>query len=155
MSRDRAQLGESQATLAEARAAFYYPSRLKDEIAAPELLTRLRGCKGCAGKSDVSLVVKARSLVHAAWSELALTLPLQGDAKIFAEGAVSAKNKQLIAVACAHITQCPYCIDGHVKAAKKAGATEEEIAEAVFVAAGMRAGGAIAHSCISMGALEE
>ena len=77
------------------------------------------------------------------------------DAKIFAEGAVSAKNKQLIAVACAHITQCPYCIDGHVKAAKKAGATEEEIAEAVFVAAGMRAGGAIAHSCIAMGALEE
>lgn len=77
------------------------------------------------------------------------------DAKVFAEGAVSAKNKQLIAVACAHITQCPYCIDGHVKAAKKAGATEEEIAEAIFVAVAMRAGGAMAHSCIAMGALEE
>jgi AhpD family alkylhydroperoxidase len=77
------------------------------------------------------------------------------DAKIFAEGAVSAKSKQLIAGACAHITQCPYCIDGHVKAAKKAGATEEEIAEAVFVAVIMRAGGGMAHSCIAMGALEE
>jgi len=77
------------------------------------------------------------------------------DAKVFAEGAVSAKNKQLIAVACAHITQCPYCIYGHVKAAKKAGATEEEIAEAIFVAVAMRAGGAMAHSCIAMGALEE
>ena len=80
---------------------------------------------------------------------------LDFDGKVFAEGKVSAKNKQLIAVACAHITQCPYCIDGHVKAAKKAGATEEEIAEAAFVAVAMRAGGAMAHSCIAMSALEE
>ena len=80
---------------------------------------------------------------------------LDFDGKVFAEGKVSAKNKQLIAVACAHITQCPYCIDGHVKAAKKAGATEEEIAEAAFVAVAMRAGGAMAHSCIAMAALEE
>jgi AhpD family alkylhydroperoxidase len=41
----------------------------------------------------------------------------------FAEGALSAKTKQIIAVAVAHVTQCPYCIKGHTKAALRAGAT--------------------------------
>jgi AhpD family alkylhydroperoxidase len=77
------------------------------------------------------------------------------DAKVFADGALSTKNKELIAVACAHITQCPYCIDGHTKKAKKAGATPEELAEAIFVAVSLRAGGGLAHSCIAIEALEE
>ena len=77
------------------------------------------------------------------------------DGKVFAEGALSTKNKELIAVACAHVTQCPYCIDGHTKRAEKAGATAEELAEAIFVAASLRAGGALAHSCIAIEALEE
>jgi alkylhydroperoxidase/carboxymuconolactone decarboxylase family protein YurZ len=47
------------------------------------------------------------------------------------------------------------CIEGHVRAAKKAGATDQEIAEAIFVAAALRAGGAFAHSTISMGVLKE
>ena len=80
---------------------------------------------------------------------------LSFDQKVFAEGALSIKVKELIAVACAHITRCPYCIDGHVKRAKKAGATEEEIAEAIFVATAMSAGASIAHSRIAMNALEE
>ena len=80
---------------------------------------------------------------------------LDFDGKVFAEGKVSAKNKQLIAVACAHITQCPYCIEGHVKGAKKSGASEEEIAEAIFVAIALKAGSSLAHSCIAMEALEE
>jgi alkylhydroperoxidase/carboxymuconolactone decarboxylase family protein len=80
---------------------------------------------------------------------------LDFDGKVFAEGSLSAKNKELIAIACAHVTQCPYCIQGHTKRAKKAGASDEEIAEAIFVAAAMRAGGAMAHSCIAMGTLEE
>ncbi len=80
---------------------------------------------------------------------------LDFDGKAFAEGSLSVKSKELIAVACAHITQCPYCIQGHTMRAKKAGATDEEIAEAIFVAVAMRAGGAMAHSCISMGTLEE
>ncbi|MHB1420023.1 MAG: carboxymuconolactone decarboxylase family protein, partial [Bacillota bacterium] len=50
--------------------------------------------------------------------------------KAMAEGDLSTKVKELIAVACAHITRCPWCIDGHTKAAKKAGATEKELAEA-------------------------
>jgi AhpD family alkylhydroperoxidase len=80
---------------------------------------------------------------------------LDFDAKVFAEGSINVKTKELVAVACAHITQCPYCIEGHTKRAKKAGATPEEIAEAVFVAVAMRAGGSMAHSCIAMGTLEE
>ena len=71
------------------------------------------------------------------------------------KSALPRKVKELIAVAVAHTTQCPYCIEGHVRAAKKAGATDQEIAEAIFVAAALRAGGAFAHSTISMAVLKE
>jgi AhpD family alkylhydroperoxidase len=74
--------------------------------------------------------------------------------KVFAAGALSAKSKQTIAVAVAHVTQCPYCIDGHTKAALRAGATSEEIMEAIWVAAEMRAGAAYAHSLIALAAME-
>jgi AhpD family alkylhydroperoxidase len=73
--------------------------------------------------------------------------------KVFEEGDLSVKMKELVAVACAHITRCPYCIDGHIKKAKQAGATDKEIAEVVFVAVAMNAGASFAHSCISMEAL--
>lgn len=70
--------------------------------------------------------------------------------QVFAAGALDAKTKQLIAVAVAHVTQCPYCIKGHTKGALRAGATEEEMMEAIWVAAEMRAGGAYAHSTIAL-----
>jgi AhpD family alkylhydroperoxidase len=73
---------------------------------------------------------------------------------VFAEGALPAKTKQLIAVAVAHVTQCPYCITGHTKAAKRAGATPQELMEAVWVAAEMRAGGAYANSALMINTLE-
>ncbi len=69
---------------------------------------------------------------------------------VFAEGALPAKTKQLIAVAVAHVTQCPYCIRGHTKAALQHGATAQEILEAIWVAAEMRAGGAYAHSLLAL-----
>ncbi|HEU0198837.1 MAG TPA: carboxymuconolactone decarboxylase family protein [Burkholderiaceae bacterium] len=69
---------------------------------------------------------------------------------VFADGALSAKSKQLIAVAAAHVTQCPYCIRGHTKAALRAGASREEIIEAIWVAAEMRAGAAYAHSALAL-----
>ena len=75
--------------------------------------------------------------------------------RVFADGALPAKTKQLIAVAAAHITQCPYCIKGHTKAAMKHGATPQEIMEAIWVAAEMRAGGAYAHSIISIATMNE
>src|SRR4051794_2258826 len=70
--------------------------------------------------------------------------------QVFADGALDAKTKQLIAVAVAHVTQCPYCIRGHSKAALRKGATESELMEAIWVAAEMRAGGAYAHSIIAL-----
>src|SRR5580765_8600052 len=69
---------------------------------------------------------------------------------VFAEGALSAKTKQLIAVAVAHVTQCPYCIRGHTKAAMQHGASPEEIMEAIWVAAEMRAGASYAHSALAL-----
>jgi AhpD family alkylhydroperoxidase len=73
--------------------------------------------------------------------------------RVFADGALPAKTKQLIAVAVAHVTQCPYCIRGHTRAATRAGAGENEIMEAIWVAAEMRAGGAYAHSVVALDAL--
>jgi AhpD family alkylhydroperoxidase len=70
--------------------------------------------------------------------------------KVFAEGALSVKVKQIIAVAVAHVTQCPYCIKGHTKAAMRHGASQEELMEAIWVAAEMRAGGAYAHSVLAV-----
>lgn len=74
---------------------------------------------------------------------------------VFAEGALPEKTKQLIAVAVAHVTQCPYCIDGHTKLARRKGASPEEVMEAVWVAAEMRAGGAYAHSALALRAMHE
>ncbi|MET4805062.1 carboxymuconolactone decarboxylase family protein [Limibacillus sp. MBR-115] len=74
---------------------------------------------------------------------------------VFKEGALSRKTKQLIAVAVAHVTQCPYCIQGHVKGATNERASPEEIMEAIWVAAEMRAGGAYAHSCVALGTLND
>jgi AhpD family alkylhydroperoxidase len=74
--------------------------------------------------------------------------------QVFSDGALNAKTKQLIAVAVAHVTQCPYCIKGHTKAALRAGARPEELMEAIWVAAEMRAGGAYAHANIALAAME-
>ncbi|MGH8980547.1 MAG: carboxymuconolactone decarboxylase family protein [Acidimicrobiales bacterium] len=74
---------------------------------------------------------------------------------VFAEGALSEKTKQLIAVAVAHVTQCPYCIAGHTTLSRRKGASDEEIMEAVWVAAEMRAGGAYAHSTIALHTLQQ
>jgi AhpD family alkylhydroperoxidase len=74
--------------------------------------------------------------------------------RVFADGALPTKTKQLIAVAAAHITQCPYCIRGHTKLARRHGATDNEIMEAIWVAAEMRAGGAYAHSALALDVLQ-
>jgi AhpD family alkylhydroperoxidase len=75
--------------------------------------------------------------------------------RVFAEGALPAKIKQIIAVAVAHVTQCPYCIRGHTKAALREGATAEQIMEAIWVAAEMRAGGAYAHSTLALDTIDQ
>jgi AhpD family alkylhydroperoxidase len=75
--------------------------------------------------------------------------------QVFAEGALDRKTKQLIAVAVAHTTQCPYCIEGHTKGALNAGASHNEIMEAIWVAAEMRAGGAYAHSTLALNVMNK
>ena len=74
---------------------------------------------------------------------------------VFKDGALPEKTKQLIAVAVAHVTQCPYCIRGYTRAAPRHGATPEELMEAIWVAAEMRAGGAYAHSALTVEVIEE
>lgn len=73
------------------------------------------------------------------------------NAAIFKDGALPLKVKELIAVAVAVTTQCPYCIEAHVKKAKAAGATEAELTEATLVAAALRAGGAVTHGAHAIG----
>jgi AhpD family alkylhydroperoxidase len=74
---------------------------------------------------------------------------------VFAEGALPEKTKQLIAVAVAHVTQCPYCITGHTKLARRKGAGPEEIMEAIWVAAEMRAGSAFAHAALAIHTMDQ
>lgn len=74
---------------------------------------------------------------------------------VFKPGALDEKTKQIIAVAVAHVTQCPYCIRAHTAQALKKGATKEELMEAIWVAAEMRAGAAYAHANIAMETMED
>jgi len=66
------------------------------------------------------------------------------------DGAIPRKYRELIAIAVACTTQCPYCIEAHSKAAKAAGATRAEVVEAAFVAAALRAGGAATHGAMAL-----
>jgi AhpD family alkylhydroperoxidase len=73
---------------------------------------------------------------------------------VFADGALPETTKQLIAVAVAHVTQCPYCISGHTRLARRKGASPEQVMEAIWVAAEMRAGGAYAHATLAIHAMD-
>jgi AhpD family alkylhydroperoxidase len=66
------------------------------------------------------------------------------------DGAVPRKYRELLAVAVACTTQCPYCIEVHAKAAKAAGATREELVETAMIAAALRAGGAATHGAMAL-----
>ena len=67
-----------------------------------------------------------------------------------ADGAIPKKHRELIALAVACTTQCPYCIEVHAKAARSAGATREEVVESAFLAAALRAGGAATHGAMAL-----
>ena len=73
------------------------------------------------------------------------------DEAVVKGGVVPLKYKELIAVAVALTTQCPYCIAIHARKAKAAGATEQELAETTLVAAALRAGGAMTHGTHALG----
>jgi AhpD family alkylhydroperoxidase len=71
------------------------------------------------------------------------------------DGVIPVKYRELISVAVALTTQCSYCIEAHIKNAADAGATREEISETVFIAAALRAGGAVGNGLFAMRLFEE
>jgi len=71
------------------------------------------------------------------------------------DGAIPRKYRELIALAVACTTQCPYCLDIHTRAAKRAGATREEVAEAALLAAALRAGAAVTHGALAVKLFDE
>jgi AhpD family alkylhydroperoxidase len=80
---------------------------------------------------------------------------LEFDSKVFAAGALPVKTKELMALAVAQVTQCPWCIDAHAKRAVKAGATDQEIGETIFVSMGMAAGAAWSHGGLTLQCLDD
>jgi len=80
---------------------------------------------------------------------------LDFDGKVFADGALPVKTKELIALGIAQITQCPWCIDAHAKRAVKAGASDSEVGEVTFVAMAMAAGAAWSHGGLAFQSVEE
>lgn len=97
----------------------------------PEDMNRLRDMR------------KAAPREFAAWMELDGIVAIE-------DGAIPRKYRELIAVACAHLTQCVYCMEDHVGAAKAAGASRAELVETSLLAAALRAGGAGAHGALAL-----
>ena len=64
---------------------------------------------------------------------------------VFAEGALTAREKALIALAVSHTVQCPYCIDAYTTASLEHGSNEEQMTEAIHVAAAIRGGSSLVH----------
>jgi len=64
---------------------------------------------------------------------------------VFQDGALSAREKAIVALAVAHAVQCPYCIDAYSKSALEKGADLDQMTEAVHVAAAIRGGASLVH----------
>jgi AhpD family alkylhydroperoxidase len=164
LRRNGALLGELRSLARHGRVTLVFSAR--DEAHSDAVVPQEAVLQGDSGgfqlnrgatMSDMIYPPASRELA-AKRRELAPEIQTAFDAfsqRVFADGALPAKTKQIIAVAVAHVTQCPYCIQGHTKAAMRHGATEQELMEAIWVAAEMRAGGAYAHSAISLTTMAE
>jgi AhpD family alkylhydroperoxidase len=97
---------------------------------------------------------QARELMRLAPKEAQAFMNLKATAER-ADGVIPEKYRELISIAVALTTQCSYCIDAHSKNAVKAGATREEIAETVFIAAALRAGAAVGHGLLALRLFDE
>ncbi len=75
--------------------------------------------------------------------------------EVFAEGALTAREKSLIALAVSHVVQCPYCIDAYTVDAYEKGYTEAQLMEAVHVGAAIRSGASLVHSVQMMNKVKE
>ena len=94
------------------------------------------------------------TLINAASKEAAAFLNLKYTAER-KDGVIPIKYRELMSVAIALTTQCAYCIESHIKNAVEAEATREEIAETVFIAAALRAGGAVGTGLLAMRLFED
>jgi alkylhydroperoxidase/carboxymuconolactone decarboxylase family protein len=74
---------------------------------------------------------------------------------VFAEGALTTREKSLIALAVSHAVQCPYCIDAYTSDGLEKGVSEEEMMEAVHVAAAIRGGASMVHGVQMMNKAKE
>ena len=79
------------------------------------------------------------------WSEELGTKFFDYYGSVFEEGALTAREKSLIALAVSHTVQCPYCIDAYTSDALKRGVTKEQMMEAVHVAGAIRGGATLVH----------
>jgi AhpD family alkylhydroperoxidase len=71
------------------------------------------------------------------------------------DGLIPSKYRQLIALGVALTTQCPLCVENHAAKAREAGASKEELAELIMIAAAVRAGGSVTHGLLAMRAYDE
>ncbi|MBD2701959.1 carboxymuconolactone decarboxylase family protein [Spirosoma sp. BT702] len=94
------------------------------------------------------------TLIKSAPKEAAAFLNLKYTAER-KDGVIPIKYRELMSVAVALTTQCAYCIESHIQNAVEAGATREEIAETVFIASALRAGGAVGNGLMAMRLFEE
>lgn len=106
---------------------------------------------GYQSPADLTL---AKELMQLAPAEAKAFLGLKATAER-TDGAIPEKYRELISIAVALTTQCSYCIDAHTKNAARAGATREEIAETVFIAAALRAGAAVGHGLLALRLFDE
>ncbi|MBW6478325.1 MAG: arsenosugar biosynthesis-associated peroxidase-like protein [Bacteroidales bacterium] len=74
---------------------------------------------------------------------------------VFSEGALTEKEKSLIALAVAHVVQCPYCIDAYTTECVKNGYSNSQMMEAVHVGAAIRGGATLAHSVQMMNKVKD
>ncbi len=94
---------------------------------------------------DLKLLPELKKLAPTEWQGF-----VELDKIVGREGAIPKKYRELMALAVACTTQCPYCLDVHTRNAKRAGATREEVAEASFIAAALRAGAAATHGALAI-----
>ncbi len=89
---------------------------------------------------NINKLGKLDQAANGAWAQFQ-----EFNSAVMKEGAISVKNKELIALAVGLTTQCNYCLELHRQAAEKAGASQEEIAETIMIAGALRAGAALTH----------
>jgi AhpD family alkylhydroperoxidase len=123
-------------------------------IAAPSLTRSKRKRNTMADYQKPEDLAYAESLIKFASKEASAFFNLKHTAER-KDGVIPQKYRELMSEAVALTTQCAYCIDSHVKNAVEAGATREEIAETVFIAAALRAGGAVGNGLLAMRLFDE